>query len=49
MDQEINNIYVVVRVRYSIAEADANLLDKFEINGDTGVITTKVEFDRYRF
>ena len=33
-------------MKYSIADTDASLLEKFEINPDTGVITTKVAFDR---
>jgi len=34
------------RVKYSISDSKNELKEKFEINEDTGVITTKVEFDR---
>ena len=34
------------RVRYKLGTRDQSLLDKFQINEDTGAITTKVEFDR---
>jgi len=34
------------RVKYSISDQNSELLEKFDINPDTGVITTKVVFDR---
>jgi len=34
------------RVTYSISDKAPEILDKFYINPDTGVLTTKVEFDR---
>lgn len=34
------------RVTYKIDDKDPSLLEKFSINPDTGIVTTKVEFDR---